>query len=377
MSTKLTIVFAPVGIRNGLAAAKRLGNLVAYLRNEHTVINLYRDKNNATEASGHVTYMTARNVVHEWKQLAAIKKQFKGPHIYYHYGYPTIQNICTLLFVKRLGFSVYFDIVEDLREIIPFKKNLPGKLNLWLSVWLLKRSRRLASGYIGISNYLYQMLQGFFSKKTNILLLPISVDPKNFPARADQEKKQHINFFYGGSYAPKDDFDIMLDAFFSSTLRHNQGMGKFYLSGKCPEQKKQEILAKAKHYNITSLEFLGFLTDEEYYQYILKTDVLVMPRNNSGFANTGFPFKLGEYMATGNCVISAKIGPVVECVGEDAILYYTPENKESLSKVFNNLLEQPELLFKNGKYARERAFKEFNSEDHSRLLIEFITKGID
>ncbi|MGV3767643.1 MAG: glycosyltransferase [Chitinophagaceae bacterium] len=375
MSNRLTIVFAPVGIRNGLAAAKRIGNLVAYLRKEHQVINLYRDKHTTTETSGNVTFMTAGNVFGEWKQLIAARKNFRGPHIYYHYGYPTLYNFLTLLLVKMLGFSIYFDIVEDLREIIPFKKSRLGKMNLQLSVWLLRRSGWLASGYIGISRYLCEMLRGFFSKETRILLLPISVDPKNFPARVEHERKQRINFFYGGSYAPKDDFDIMLDAFFSSSIQHNGEIGKFYLSGKCPDRKKEEILSRAKEHNINNLEFLGFLTDEEYYQYILQTDVLVMPRNNSGFANTGFPFKLGEYMATGNCVISARIGPVVDCVGEDALLYYTPENTESLSKVFNELIERPELLWKNGRYARERAFKEFNSEDHSRMLIAFITKG--
>jgi hypothetical protein len=45
-----------------------------------------------------------------------------------------------------------------------------------------------------------------------------------------------------------------------------------------------------------------------------------MPRNNSDFANTGFPFKLGEYMATGNCVISAKLPAVVEAVGEESVV---------------------------------------------------------
>ena len=59
MSNRLTIIFAPVGIRNGLAAAKRIGNLVAYLQQEHQVINLYRDKRTTTETNGNVTFMTA------------------------------------------------------------------------------------------------------------------------------------------------------------------------------------------------------------------------------------------------------------------------------------------------------------------------------
>ena len=43
----------------------------------------------------------------------------------------------------------------------------------------------------------------------------------------------------------------------------------------------------------------GFLLEDEYYKILPHSDVLLMTRINSKYANAGFPFKLGEYLASG------------------------------------------------------------------------------
>ena len=49
--------------------------------------------------------------------------------------------------------------------------------------------------------------------------------------------------------------------------------------------------------------YFGLIPDDDYYQFLKDADVLLMTRIDSPYANSGFPFKLGEYLATGNAVI--------------------------------------------------------------------------
>ena len=374
MTQKDLIVFAPLSIRNGMAGAKRMGNLVEFLKNEAAIINLYRSGKDQPATEAGVKYRPARSFFSDLGYLRKLKKQqAHSKYTYYYYGYPSLQLILKLLMIRLAGYHIFFDIVEDYRTIIPYKKGMLKKLNLSIAVWLLKRSWLFASGYIAISAYLDQMLKGYFKTKKPVLLLPISINPHNFPGNNGHNTTGKISFFYGGSYAPKDDFDVMLRSFVTIQQQYPDKIDCFYLSGKCPANKQAEIVNIAGPETAKSIVFLGFLSDEEYYHYIHKANVLVMPRNNSDFANTGFPFKLGEYMATGNCVISARIKSVTDVIGEDTIVYYTPESEESLTQTFAAVLNDTNLLTRSGEKTRKIAFEKFNAQDHALLLKQFIT----
>src|SRR5690606_29614068 len=111
--------------------------------------------------------------------------------------------------------------------------------------------------------------------KRPVLFLPISVNPDNFPQPAANRKQNKIVFFYGGTYAPKDDFDVMLRSFINISKYCPERIGEFLLSGKCPDKKKNEILAFASENGINNVHFLRYLTDAEYYNYIANADVLI------------------------------------------------------------------------------------------------------
>lgn len=53
---------------------------------------------------------------------------------------------------------------------------------------------------------------------------------------------------------------------------------------------------------------LGFLVDSAYSDTLSSAGILCMPRINNGYAYAvGFPFKLGEYLATGKPVIATAV----------------------------------------------------------------------
>lgn len=360
---------APVHVKDGMAAAKRLGNLLDFLKLDKTVVNLYQSKSNLLYEATGVEFASYKSGFAELRFLYQAKKRYSAPRcIYYYYGYPSLKNIISLILIKLFGYDIFFDIVEDYRAILPYKKGVLKRFNLLMSIWLLKKSYLIASGYIGISSHLCLMLNQLFKGKKQVLYLPISINPHNFPVSIQSKARDKLSFFYGGSYAPKDDFDVMLQSFINA---YKQCPGKilgFNLAGKCSSSKMAEINDIVKAGDIKCINFLGFLTDEEYYEQIRNTDILVMPRNNSDFANTGFPFKLGEYMATGNCVISARLTPIVETIGKDAVIYYEPESMESLTGAFMQVLNQPELLRQHGENSRAVAFEKFNAKQHVAAL---------
>ena len=49
--------------------------------------------------------------------------------------------------------------------------------------------------------------------------------------------------------------------------------------------------------------FKGFLPVKEYFNTINECDILCVTRSGSKLANNGFPFKLGEFLATGKAVL--------------------------------------------------------------------------
>ena len=91
------------------------------------------------------------------------------------------------------------------------------------------------------------------------------------------------------------------------------------------------------------------------------------------FANAGFPFKLGEFLATGKPVIASRVSDVERfLVDRESAMLIQAGSSEAIYKAAEFLLENPEAARAIGERGREVANASFNNEQQGKDLLTFI-----
>ena len=376
----INLVIIPESFIGGMAAAKRLGNFVHYLKNNpsYNIINIILSpKTNALNNLPHkrIEQVSLHNI-NPFIQIIRINKLLhnlfnKGSkNIIYYYGYPDIFNYLYLYYAKRLGYKIVFDIVENNFVINKFN-SLKTKLRTSTSRLFFKRIDKIADGIIFISSQLEIMIRRTVSSSIPVLLLPITIVKEKFPDPKEIiNSKWPIKIFYGGSYGVKDGLIYLLDAF---NILANQFDIELILTGK--GNSKDEIKTKnhiAGLKNSDKIKLLGYLSDEEYYKVIISANIHCMTRISSEYANHGFPFKLGEMLATGKPVVATRVGDITKYIKEDEAVLIEPDSVESIVNAIRFLITSPEKAKLIGYAGRKCAFFNFDAEIHTDRLCDFM-----
>jgi glycosyltransferase involved in cell wall biosynthesis len=95
-----------------------------------------------------------------------------------------------------------------------------------------------------------------------------------------------------------------------------------------------------------------------------------MTRINSKFANAGFPFKLGEFLASGKAVIATSVGDVPNYLFNDInALVIHPNSVDEIIDALLLFIEDPEKRVALGTEARKTAERCFDSDTVGRKLL--------
>jgi glycosyltransferase involved in cell wall biosynthesis len=95
-----------------------------------------------------------------------------------------------------------------------------------------------------------------------------------------------------------------------------------------------------------------------------------MTRVNSKFANAGFPFKLGEFLASGKGVIATNVGDVSKYLhNEQNALLIQPDSVDDIKNALLTFVHSPEKISAFGKEARKTAETYFDSTKVSLELL--------
>ncbi len=158
-------------------------------------------------------------------------------------------------------------------------------------------------------------------------------------------------------------FDIIAEQFKAQLLLTGRGNTK-------DENKTKCHISKLKHKE--KVKLLGYLSDKEYYKVINKVDIHCMTRISSLYSNFGFPFKLGEMLATGKPVIATKVGDVEKFVGKNEALLINPDSVEEIVEAIKFLINEPLEAKKIGIAGRKCAFNNFDVQKHTQRLVAFL-----
>ena len=94
---------------------------------------------------------------------------------------------------------------------------------------------------------------------------------------------------------------------------------------------------------------------------------------NSPFANAGFPFKLGEYLSTGNPVVATNVSNIEEYLSNrEDVMLVKPEDIGELSEAILYLLLNPSTAKDIGVAGREVCRKHFNPNKNGQNLRRFL-----
>lgn len=297
--------------------------------------------------------------------IAIGKAKKKGKkNIIYSYGGLNIENFLFILFAKLFGYKLIFDIVEDYSGFAD-KLKFISKFKFWSVRKLDRLNVYLSDAIIVISTQLQRKYEK--KKAKNIILIPITAKPIS-DINPRIKFNEPFRVVYAGSFNDKDGVDFIIEGF----IEFNQivPLSKLYLVGSSDQQKKYV----EKYQENRNIIFTGFIPDEEYFPLIQNADVLCMCRKGTAFANAGFPFKLGEYLASGNPVIATKVGDIeLFLTNEDAYLI-DPENKQQFVNAIQLVFKNPKEAFRKGMNGLKICKTHFSPEINGNLLAKLLLK---
>ena len=362
----------------GMAGTMRIRLFTEYFANKELIKVLIINKDNGINPKIGIYNKVEYRLFYNWKYFLLIpfvypllilnflikEKKRKKKNILFIYDGLSILSIQFAILGKWLGYKIVTDVVEDYALVLV--RTRMQKLKLYFHSKFIRLYPKIIDGTIVISKYLdekYLKLMG--SKK--VIYVPISA--KNIVDKFKKDKiSNQISFLYAGSYGQKDGIESLIDAFVC--IHKEFPETSLLLVGKI----SQNIIKYLENHK--GIEIIGFLPDEEFYKFItLNAEVLCMNRTSSLYANAGFPFKLGEYLATGNAVMSSEVSNISDYLeNKKDILFYKPSNQNSLINAMKLLITDCKLREDIGKSGYLKCIEYFNPETNGKKALDFLAK---
>ncbi len=364
----------------GTAGTKRIRLFTEYLARKGVVVKvILTAKSNRQNKPGfynnvEYNYFRKNNILYIfglWKFYKLLKYHLKNNSKNYIYIYNGIDltNISFVIIAKLIGFEIITDIVEDYsfhNEEASFKFRLLIKTKIFFD----NHIQHLSDYIIVISKHLKNKytLKGIPQDK--IRLIPISAE--NLIIKVKKSKlREKTRFVYSGTFGAKDGILNILKAFKKlSTIYPNI---ELILSG--PNKKIPNEYINT-YFKEDKIKYVGLIPNSDFYEFLSDSDALLSTRVNTTYANAGFPFKLGEYLATGNPVITTNVSDITTYLTDkiDAIII-KPNNITSLVEAMKFIIDNKVKSKNIGINGKETATKYFNPTINGQKLFMFLTQS--
>lgn len=289
----------------------------------------------------------------------------------YIYGPPSIDNLPAILRARKLGYKIVFDIVEDYDLARNISKSLLHRTKMNIICQLTSRIRSLADGVVVISSHLEKKYLDLTGGALPVHRLPISVDMDRYPEPLNRFNNPVI-LFYAGSFGMKDGMPVLLEAFEALAAKGHNVRLEMTGSGSTEVMRMlHERIATSPYKD--RVRHLGFLNDSDYFEALSSADILCMPRIDIGYAQAGFPFKLGEYLATGKPVIASAVSDVPKLLKDrHDVMLVPPGKSEAIVEAAEFLIAHPEQAFNIGASGRISARNLFDYREQGNQLNVFL-----
>ena len=215
--------------------------------------------------------------------------------------------------------------------------------------WMYRKIMfRWSKGAITISHEIRNRIQNLSSKNYRLCLVPVLIDPSENILKHECFRKNnaviHEFLWCGMVDGYKRDVLFLIDALAAlrSGARQNTLL---HIVGPCSKRAKAEVLSYASSKNLLDgqIRIAGFVTDSELWAFCRKAAALLMPLWDDDRSKTRFPTKLGQYVAAGRPIITAKVGEIKHYLTDKSALFYLPGDAGSLAQCLERLIENPDI----------------------------------
>lgn len=358
----------------GMAGSKRIRLFAEHLAAKHSVKVIVTGSGNGKNPEKgtqkgvdfeFIRYSRLKSItgIRKAKKILARHRAEKNRNVLLLYDGIGLTNLWFAKQGRRLGYRIATDVVEDYNlheENAGFMLSTLHKINARVE----KHSYQLADGMIVLSTRLKEKFIKLRMQPSRIELVPVSAENVNADV-SDPVAKDVFVFVYSGSYGNKDGVEVLIEAF--RRLRAKNEKVSLLLAGKI-NQRIAELIK-----NDPSIRYAGLVPDREYYNFLGSADALLMTRVNSPYANAGFPFKLGEYLATGRPVIASKVSDVELYLRdkEDALLV-EGSDVNSLLKAMEFAIADRDRMKVIGLNGKKKCRQFFDPEKNGKQLEAFL-----
>ena len=267
-------------------------------------------------------------------------------------------------YARSMGYKIVFDQVET-NMLLGGKMRLRRKLNLIVSNWITKYAHKQSDSFV-ISSALWRQNHEKYPNMRLCLLPNATVDLQKSP-----KNSLHcpLKVVYSGTFGEKDGVNFLIDGAIEAKARGCDL--ELIMSGK-GQPWNMKVLDKLN--GCTWAKYLGFLSDEDMLSLIQNGDVLCMTRNNSTFANFGFPFKLSEYLSTGNILLATRVGDVEKYVTnkKDAFVI-DPESAHQIADALCYIASHKDEAIEIAQRGHETMKREFSIENVGKIFVNFLS----
>jgi glycosyltransferase involved in cell wall biosynthesis len=308
-----------------------------------------------------------------YRTISALKRAFRPDYnnVIYFYGPLFLESVVPLRHAQKLGYKIVFDVTEDIGLSKEVSRSLYLYLRSCLANRISSRIRELSAGIIVISARLEESCREITQGKTPIHYLPISVDMEFFPEKPFRMNPT-VSLFYAGSFGRKDGVPVLLDAF--DRLAEAHGNVRLVLTGRGDADALEEFFARRESSPHKGLiEYKGYLDEKDYYSLLNEVDIPCMTRVDLSFAHAGFPFKLGEFLATGKPVIASRVSDVERfLVHKHNAMLVEPGSSAGICQAAESIISNPESAAAMGVRGREVARSFFDYKRQGKTLLSFL-----
>lgn len=271
-----------------------------------------------------------------------------------------------LLYASRLNFPIALNLVE-MASSMQDRNSLSHRINDYL---LDKHIIKLFDGALPISDGLMKYYRKTSPSKP-ALKLPILCDFEKFDIETSIGE---LYFLYCGSMAYRQVIDFIIEAY--KNVSENKGT-KLYMivsggSMKEVAQLQQELNNLS---NVAGIRLFSDIPYEQLVRLYRNASALLIPLRPTIQDASRFPHKIGEYLASGNPVVTTNVGEIKNYfVDEKTALIADTYSVSDFSEKLSFVLKEPERAKAIGVNGKALGLKEFDYKTHGSRLVEFINR---
>ena len=274
-----------------------------------------------------------------------------------------------LPFAHKKGIKIYRDLCEYPYATSKINDKTEERCQLYMKSVFIEYD-----GAICISEALLNLAERYHPNGKHIKV-PILIDESKWNIDDIKPKKFNAPYLFhsGTLFQQKDGIVDVLEAFADALPFLPKGT-KYLFTGSVEKSVDADMIKSIILKNDLSdcVDFLGYLSREEMLEYALGAAAFVVCKNDNIQNRFCFATKLGEYLLTGNPVITTNVGePKYFLKDGDSAYIIEPDNRNMLKEAMVRCLNYPDEAIMIGKRGQQVARNFFYTKAQGKVLKQY------